>query len=180
MSPKATIGAGAARTPAPQERTDARRELGQLERLDHVVVGAGVEPGDAIGDGVARGDDQHRTRVAAPAHAAQHVETFLARQPEVEQHEVVHVLGERELGRAAVAHPVDGEAVLAQSAADRLADHRVVFGEEQAHAWQRVAERIRRGAPAPLHATLTAISESRGNASGQDFGSNLSDAEFMQ
>ena len=143
---------------AAQQRADPRRELGQLERLDDVVVGARVEALDAIGDRVARGDDQHRPRVAAPAQRAQHVEAFLARQPEVEQHEVVDVLGERHFGGAAVAHPVDREAVLPQTAADRLADHRVVFGEQQAHP---------AGTAAPARAR-------------QDFGSNLSAQEFMQ
>ena len=63
----------------------------------------------------------------------------------------MHLLGERELGGVPVAHPVDGEAVLREAVADRLADHRVVFGEQQAH-----------------------------RAGDQSLGSNLSAAELMQ
>ena len=64
----------------------------------------------------------------------------------------MHVLGERAFRRGAVAHPVDREPVLREALADARADHRVVLGEQEAHA--------RRGPYA--------------------FGSNLSAAEFMQ
>jgi hypothetical protein len=43
---------GPSRMP-PGERAHARRQLVEIERLDQVVVGAGVQPGDPIGDGVA-------------------------------------------------------------------------------------------------------------------------------
>ena len=116
-----------------RKRPDARREFGQLERLDEVVVGAGIEAGDAIGDGVARGQHQHRPGVAAEAHRGEDVEAFLARQAQIEQQQLVHVLGERELGGVTVADPVDREAVLDQAASDGLADHRVVLGEQEPH-----------------------------------------------
>ena len=66
-SPCASSGAARAR-PASAERADARRELVQIERLDEVVVRAGIEAGDAIADRIARSEDQHRPRVVAPAH----------------------------------------------------------------------------------------------------------------
>ena len=50
-------GAGCA---AAQQRAHARDQLLDRERLDEVVVGAGVEPGDALGDGVAGGQQQDR------------------------------------------------------------------------------------------------------------------------
>ena len=111
---------GSARPALPaQQRADARRELVELERLDEVIVGAGVEARDAIGDRIARGEDQHRARVAAPAHRGEHVEAVAARQAEIEQQEVVHVFAQRELRGAAVLDPVDGEAVLLQSPCKR-------------------------------------------------------------
>ena len=36
------------------------RQLGEGEGFDQIVVGAGVEPGDAVGDGVAGGQQQDR------------------------------------------------------------------------------------------------------------------------
>ena len=119
--------------PATQQRADARRELVEIERLDQVIVGAGVEAGDAVGDGVARGHDQHRPRVAARRIARQHVETALSRQAEIEQQQVVHALSQRELAPRGRRDPVDGEAVLRQPAPHAGADHRIVFGEQYAH-----------------------------------------------
>ena len=45
---------------AAQVRAHAREQLGEPERLDEVVVGAGVEPGDDVELLVARGEDQDR------------------------------------------------------------------------------------------------------------------------
>jgi len=44
-------------------------QLLQREGLDEVVVGAGVEAGDAVGHGIARGEHEHRRLVAVGAHA---------------------------------------------------------------------------------------------------------------
>ena len=45
---------------AAQQRAHAREQLLEREGLDDVVVRAGVEAGDAVADGVARGQHQHR------------------------------------------------------------------------------------------------------------------------
>ena len=58
---------------APQQRAYAREQLAQCERLDEVVVGAGVEAGDAVVDLLARGEHQHRRAVAARAQAPAHL-----------------------------------------------------------------------------------------------------------
>src|SRR5215475_5976126 len=50
------------RLTATQQRADPSLELGELERLGHVVVGSGVEPLHAILGAVSRGEDQHRRR----------------------------------------------------------------------------------------------------------------------
>ena len=54
----------------PKQCADPRQELVVRERLDEIVVGARIEPGDAIGDGVARGehqDGQIRSVAQSPA-----------------------------------------------------------------------------------------------------------------
>ena len=48
------------RIAAAQECADTREQLLRRERLDQIVVGTGVEPGDTIGDGVARRQHQDR------------------------------------------------------------------------------------------------------------------------
>jgi hypothetical protein len=48
-----------------------------------------VEAGDAIGNGVARRDDQHRDLDARAPQALQDLEAVLAREPEVQHREIV-------------------------------------------------------------------------------------------
>ena len=45
---------------AAQQRPDPRQQLAERERLDEVVVGAGVQPVDPVADGVAGGQHQDR------------------------------------------------------------------------------------------------------------------------
>ena len=54
------VRAGALRAVAAQQRLEARGQLGDRERLDQVVVGAGLQPGDAVLDLVARGEHADR------------------------------------------------------------------------------------------------------------------------
>ena len=71
-----------------QHRAHARRHLVEIERLDDVIVGAGIEPLDAISHVVARGDDDDRRRIAPPAQLAQHLEAVASGKTEIEQHEI--------------------------------------------------------------------------------------------
>jgi hypothetical protein len=89
----------------------------------------GLVVADASGP-AARGDDQNRDALAAPAQAFEQREPVLLWQAEIEQHERVRRLGsERRFGGCAVLHPVDHVAVLAQRRAHARADHHVVFYE---------------------------------------------------
>ena len=54
------VVAGHAR--AAQQRAQARQQLVERERLHEVVVGAGVEPGDAVAHLVAGGEHEHGVR----------------------------------------------------------------------------------------------------------------------
>lgn len=102
----------AARLTADQ-RTHTGAEFIEIERFDKVIVGAGVEPFDAIGDRVARGEDQHRRGVAFGAQRAQHLEPVAFGQAEIEQHQIVRLAGRRAERRFAVFHPVHCEAFTA-------------------------------------------------------------------
>ena len=73
---------------------DAREELLDVERLGHVVVGAGVERGDLVGLAVARGQ-HHDRNVAERAHPAQHLDAVDVGEPEVEQHDVGPAVGDQ-------------------------------------------------------------------------------------
>ncbi len=49
----------------PEQRAQAREQLVESERLDEVVVGSRVEPGDPVCHGVAGSQEQDRRAVAA-------------------------------------------------------------------------------------------------------------------
>jgi hypothetical protein len=48
---------GAVTVAAAGQGSQPSRQLGEVERLDQVVVGAGVKAGDPVGDGVPGGQD---------------------------------------------------------------------------------------------------------------------------
>ena len=59
--------------------------------LAEIVVGAGVEAGDAVLDRAARGEDQHRRADAGLAQAAQQLAAVRVRQTEVEDDQIVGI-----------------------------------------------------------------------------------------
>jgi len=65
------------------------------ERLDDVVVGAGAQAADALGRGVARGQEDHRHLRARRAQVVQHAQPVHARHHDVEHHQVRVGLGHR-------------------------------------------------------------------------------------
>ena len=62
-----------------------RFELGHLERLGKIVVGAAVESGDARVDRIVRGQDDDGDRTAPSPQLAQDLEPAQLRQGEVEE-----------------------------------------------------------------------------------------------
>ena len=116
---------------AAEDRLDPRRELARRERLRDVVVGADLEPRDAIGLLVARRehDDRH---LRAGADAAADLEAVDSRQADVEHDEADRVLaqlGDRLLARP---EPDDAPAVLLlEVLLDETTDRVVVLDEQE-------------------------------------------------
>ena len=81
-------GCGRRRAGAPQHGLDACEQLGERERLGDVVVGTQAQRRDLIELAVARGQHDHRHDVVGGAHLGEHLEAVLARQVDVEQHEI--------------------------------------------------------------------------------------------
>src|SRR5882672_3745816 len=118
----------------PQERADAGEQFGERERLDQVVVGAGVEAGDAIIDGVPCREQQDRRRHAPLAQIAQQREAVELGQEDIEQDDVV---GRRQRVVArfnAVAGQVDRVSGFAKALAKRARDAAFVLDDQQPHA----------------------------------------------
>ena len=73
---------------AAYHRLDPGQQLGEGKRLDQVVIRAGIQTADTVGDRVASGQHEHRRFDAALAERFQDIETVPARKTEVEEDEV--------------------------------------------------------------------------------------------
>ena len=128
-SPIAIVSpAGSARGPA-QHGLDPRHELGQLERLRDVVVGAELEPDDHVVLLAARGQHEIGTVALAPDLPAD-LEAVERRQHHVEHDEVERAPAGS--GRARRARPRRGDAEpgLLEPEGRDLADRGVVLDEQ--------------------------------------------------
>src|SRR5688572_21553636 len=116
---------------APQRGAAARGELLHAEGLHHVVVGAHLEPEDAVHLVRARGhdDDRHVGGRLLPADHPAHLEPVHAGQVQVEEHQVCpapHALQPLFTG----ARDLDRDAGALQLVGDRLRDVGIVLDDE--------------------------------------------------
>ncbi len=123
--------------PTPERPGAARQQLGHLEGLGHVVVGAHPEAGHLVGDLAPRGEHQHGRVDAALAHRLEHLEAVQPRQADVEDHEVEGLGGRAGQPRLAVAGVLHRVALAAQAVVQREHEPRFVFHEQHplGHAW---------------------------------------------
>ena len=122
---------------AADDRAQSRPQLRERERLDQVVVGARVEPVDAIVHRVTSRQEEHRRPNPAGAQAGAGLESVHARQHDV-QHNCVVALRLRHPERVFAPHRQIGDAAaLAQAAAQERAELRIVLDDERAHRHQR-------------------------------------------
>ena len=115
---------------AAKVRADTAHDLGDGERLRHVVVGAGVEPLHAVRLGVERGEHEDRHVVLLGAQPCADLDAGHARQEEVEDHQVVAPRPSLLERIAAVSHSVDLVPGLAQRVRHGFADRRLVLDDE--------------------------------------------------
>jgi len=111
----------------------ARGQFAKVERLDQIVVRSGIQPLNAVGELVARGQDDDWRVGAFTAQRFQEFEALAIWQMQVEQDEFV---GDDMQVVASIAKrgaPVDGMAVGGDMIAHRLAQHGVVFDQQDAH-----------------------------------------------
>ncbi|MNZ11343.1 hypothetical protein D3C78_282060 [compost metagenome] len=118
---------------APEQGAQAGLELVEVERLDQVIVGAGIQASDAVFGCIARGKDQNRQAVAPRPHPAQQLDATQPRQPEVEDHQVECFVLQGMQPAQAIAQPVEGIALLAQPVADPLTQSGIILNQQQPH-----------------------------------------------
>ena len=116
----------------PQQALDPRQQLGEVERLGDVVVGAELEAVDHVVRLVARREHEDRREVAVLAQPLADLEAVDLGQPDVEQDEVVAPrLGGGQPG-AAVAGDVDVVLLAVQVDAEALGEGFLVLDEQDA------------------------------------------------
>ena len=115
---------------AAEDRLDARDDLGEAERLRHVVVAAGAERLDLVLGRVLRGQEEHRALEAARAEPPADLDPLDVGEHPVEDDQVG--LGARDRGErvAAVVRLLDLVALVAESGRDRVDDRRLVVDDE--------------------------------------------------
>ena len=114
---------------AAQHGADAREQLARAERLGEVVVGAELEAHHAVGLFRAAGehDDRNRRFVAQRARERHAV---LGLEPEIEHHEVDHLLGEHLAHGGAVGYRGHAQIVLPEVVDDQLPDAWIVVDRQ--------------------------------------------------
>ncbi len=116
-----------------QQCADARFELGHLERLHEIVVGARIESTNTVLDRVTGSDDQDRQAAILFAKTAHQGHTVHSRQHQIDDCKIV-VAGQQRVQRGApVGVRVYLVAGLTQQGAQRLAQLLVVFDNQESH-----------------------------------------------
>ena len=118
----------------PQDRLHARDDLGEAERLRHVVVASGPERLDLVLDRVLRGEEQDRVSLPALAQPAADLDPLDVREHPVEDDEIR--VETRDRGERLTAGPrlLDLEPLVAQGGRDRVDDRPLVVYDEDPRA----------------------------------------------
>jgi hypothetical protein len=147
---------------------DARHQLARIEWLGNVIVGAELEPDDAIHVVALGGEHDDRDLVSAGTKPPADGEPVFSGEHEVEDHEVVAHALQAALHCLGVGHGVDGESLLGQVALEQVAQAQVVVDYEDLLAGLRLhGESMLAAGPAAAK-VLTSCYHSR--CSGNDFG----------
>ena len=128
--------------PAPYQRPQARKQLREGERLHQVVVGTGVEPRDAVLDGVAGRQHQDGCPDTGVTQSPARLEAVDARQHHVEHDRVVLVgLGHPE-GVLAGRRDVRSQTLGDEPAANQARHPQFVLHYEHAHVTNAARSRM--------------------------------------
>ena len=116
----------------------AGSEFTQVEGLEQVVIGTGLQAVDTVGDRVTGGQDQHWQFKALLAQLLQQLEAIFIGQAQVEHHDVE--LGSLEHGPCCGGgtHMLNRQPLCRQPGLDAAGNQFVVFANQYMHADTRV------------------------------------------
>ena len=109
------------------------KQLLELERLDHVVVGAGVEAEHALGHLVARGEHEDGHGRAAAADLPAHLDAVEIGDHPIEQHQIVAAGARLHHRVGAAGATIDRVALLGEHALEEASQPGVVFDQQHSH-----------------------------------------------
>ena len=118
---------------AAQQRADARQHLLEMERLRHIIVGAGIEALHLVAPAVARGEQQHRHGAAGTPPRLQHRNTVELGQADVEDDGVVGLGLAEVMPFLAVEGAVDHVTGIGQRGRELTVEIGIVLDDEEAH-----------------------------------------------
>ena len=118
---------------APRQRGQARHQFFEGERLDEIVVAAGLEPVDPVVDAGEIGEEEHRRRNALGPHQRDDAEPVELRQHAVEDDDVETIGGRPRKSLAAVRRDRRLMPARLQARRDEIGGSRVVFDNQNLH-----------------------------------------------
>ena len=120
---------------ATQQRAQPGEQFFERERFGEIVVGAGVESADALGDGVPRGQHQNRQVVAGRSQPPTDLEPVEARHHHIHDGDIGTVGDDLLQCLDTVTRRVDRIAVERQRPSERLTNRPIVVDHKDAHAY---------------------------------------------
>ncbi len=130
----AHLQAAAARQGAAHQGMQPRFQFRKVERLGHVVVGAGLQAAYAVLQAVAGGEHDDGQQRLLGAHLAQQAQAVQQRQAQVEDGEVEAVAAQQVFGNRAVGRVLHREAGARQLRGQPVGQQGIVFGKQDVHA----------------------------------------------
>ncbi len=118
---------------APYERAQPCRNLGNMERLGYVVIGAGIEAIDFLRPGPARRKDEHRNIAPLGTPSLENVEPLHLRQPEIKDHGGIRLGCAKLIALKAVGSPVDDVTGLSKSGGQTFGELIVILDQQNAN-----------------------------------------------
>ena len=115
---------------APQQGVEPGNKFVQVEWLQHVVIGPGLQTRDAVLHGIACGEHQHGQVLLARSPASQQGHAVLVGQSQIQNADVERSVVVCRLCGACRAHVVHGQAMQLETRDDAGRDQFVIFDKE--------------------------------------------------
>ena len=118
---------------APRDSVQPRRQFGEVERLDQIVVGPGIEPLYAVGQLIHRRQDDGRRDIPPAAQVAQEADAAAIGQHQVQQQKIIGSTADMVSRRIQPRDPVHRMALGRDMVAHGLAKNRIILDQQNPH-----------------------------------------------